>query len=142
MRPRESDVVFVVDEDAGSNAVKGVLSAGGKAVLLTDHSPCGTPDTVWLHQVSQWGHAIITRDFSMRHVEAEREALKTCGCHVFVLRCGGARFNELQEIVRLHHATMVKYVTRYATPFVAHVTAKSVNPRCELVRWADVKRDR
>lgn len=142
MRPRDNEIVFVVDEDAGPNVVKGIQAAGGKAILLTDRSPPGTPDVIWLAQVAQWGHAIVTRDFAMRSVPAEEAALKRSGCHVFILRCPSAGIDELHEIAKLHFPTMLRMVQKYATPFLAHVTAKSVNTHCELVRRAGIKRER
>lgn len=106
MRPRSSEVVFIVDEDAGTNVRDGIVLANGKAVMLYDHVPKGTADVDWLPQAHLWGNAIITRDLNMRKIPFERDALRRCGCHVFIIRCRGATFETLKNLATKHYEKM------------------------------------
>jgi hypothetical protein len=54
LRPREEDVVFVIDEDAGPSVVDGILDAGGRAILLSEKVPKGTEDVLWIPRVIEW----------------------------------------------------------------------------------------
>lgn len=141
MRPRDEDVVFVVDENCGPHVVDGLRDAGCNAILLTERVPPGTLDVDWIPRVREWGHAIVTRDMKMRGNPEERNALALCGVHVFIIRGGGLTFDELRARAKLHGKAMLRYVVKYATPFLAHVTSKEVQPRTPELRRSGVKRE-
>jgi hypothetical protein len=126
--PRDiSDIVFVVDEDAGPHVAEGIRDAGGNARLLIDIIGRGIPDLTWLPMVSSWGQALITRDVAMRSVRVEREALTRCGVHVFILRGQGMKFDALRETMKRHFPKMLRFVRNQSLPFVAHITANGVD---------------
>lgn len=139
MRPREDDVVFVVDECAGPHVRDGILDAGCRAILLTEKVPAGTEDVAWIPRAHEWGHAIITRDIAMRGNLLERAALANCGIHVFILRGGGLKLDELRAITRRHALAMRRYVVRNGTPFLAHVTTKLIDVKTPIVRRGGLK---
>ncbi len=140
MRPRSAaDVVFVVDEDAGSNVAKGIIAAGGNAVLLSEKLGHGTDDVDWIPRAHEWGCAIVTRDLAQRRNPFESEAHRQCGCHVFILRGGGLKFDELHAAMVKHYPEMLRYVLKYARPFIAHITSRSINVHEHTGRWGGVK---
>ena len=136
----KTDVVFVIDEDAGPHVLAGIVDAGGAACLLIDKVPRGTENVLWIPRVREWGHAIITRDVAMRRNPAEEYALRSCGVHVFILRAGGACFDELRALAKQHFNTMFRHVCTQATPYVAHVTRNGVDVRFGGGRLRDPKR--
>lgn len=109
-------------------------------MLVSDVFGQGTPDVDWIPRAREFGCAIVTRDIATRSNPAEREALMQCDCHVFIVRGGGLKLNELQALMKQHHTVMVRYVLKYATPFIAHVTSKSINVHEESGRWADQRK--
>lgn len=130
MPPRDiSDIVFVVDEDAGPHVAQGIRDAGGKASLLIELIGRGVQDVDWIPRVNEWGHALVTRDVAMRSVRAERDALAKCGVHVFILRGQGMKFEALRATMKCHFPTMLRFVRNHATPFVAHITGNGVDVR-------------
>jgi hypothetical protein len=119
-----AQVTFVIDEDTGPSAAEGIREAGGHAVLLTHARGMGAKDVDWLPTVKQLGHALITRDISMRF--DHKDVFAACGVHVFIVRAAGIRIDELRVLMRSHHATMCRFVRTHALPFVARVTRNDV----------------
>lgn len=141
MPPRSrSEIVFVIDEDAGPPVADGIRDAGGKAILLTDMVGRGVPDVEWLPRVSEWGQALITRDVAMRSVPAERQALAKCGVHVFILRAQRMGFDVLRSTTKNRFPNMLRFVQSHATPFVAHVTANGVDVKETNGRRAAIRK--
>jgi hypothetical protein len=121
------DVTFLIDECVGTSVADGLQACGSKIVMLVKKVERGTLDVAWVPRVRDWGcHAIITHDVAMRSRPAEAEALRESGVHVFVLRAHGAKLIDLRAIVETHHATMIRYVAKYAPPFLAHVTRSGI----------------
>ena len=106
----------------GSSVVDAIVEAGGLATLLTDHVPRGTEDVDFIPQLCDWGEAFITRDLAMRTNQSEWQALEVSKVHVFLFRAGGAKLDELQQLIKDRHSSMRNYVHKYGLPFVARVT--------------------
>jgi hypothetical protein len=140
LRRSATEIVFVIDEDAGPHVADGVRDAGGNACLLTDKVPRGTPDVEWIPRAREWGSAIITRDIAMRRNPAEQQALASCGLHVFILRGNGLRLDRLRELTKEHYHAMLRYVRTRATPFLAHVSRAGLNIRVGGERSSAIKR--
>lgn len=139
MRPREEDVIFVVDECCGPHVAKGLRDGGCKAVELVTLVPAGTEDVNWIPKANSWGHAIITRDVRMRSNEHERAALELSGVHIFMLR-GGLSLDDLYSVTKAYAPAMLRHVIKYSTPYLAYVTRKAVDVKVGMRRGA-VKRN-
>lgn len=135
------EITFVIDVDAGPNVADGIREAGGLAVLTTSYVTPDTPDVEWLPRVSSWGHALITRDVSMRTVPEERALLDAIGVHVFIIRGNNMRRDELRDLARQHCAAMLRLISKEALPYLAHITRTGIEHKTRTGRRAAIKKD-
>ena len=139
-RPKPLEPRFIVDECMGSSVVDAIVEAGGRAVLLTDHVKPGTEDVDFIPRLCDWGEAFVTRDLAMRTNEGEKQALGQCKIHVFIFRAGGAKLDELQQLVKDRHPSMRNYVHKYGIPFLARVTNTGIDVLTKTGRRGGMKK--
>lgn len=125
----------------GSCGVDAIRGAGGHAVELLGYFAQGTPDVDFLPELHNHCHAFVTRDVAMRSNEQERLALQICRVHVFIVRGGGLKLDDLKALVRGSFAKMRRYVNNHATPFLARVTKSDVVVVSTGGRRGGIKRD-
>lgn len=126
-RPKPPEPIFVVDENMASSGVEAIQEAGGTAVSLTDYFERGTQDVEFLPELGKYGQAFVTRDVAMRTNEQERRALAICPVHVFIVRGGGLKLEELKALLKLRFPKMRRHVLSHGTPFLARVTPSDVD---------------
>lgn len=85
----------------------------------------GTHDVDWLPQVGARGWVLITKDKSIRKREIELRALRESGVRAFVLTAGGLKGEERARVFDDALPAMLRLLRRYASGFVARVTAQS-----------------
>jgi hypothetical protein len=125
-RRKPPEPIFVVDENMASSGVEAIQEAGGVAVSLTDYFERGTPDVEFLPKLGNYGQAFVTRDIAMRTNEDERKALALCTVHVFIVKGGGLKLDDLKALVKVRFPKMRRHVLSHGTPFLARVTASDV----------------
>lgn len=140
-RRRTEAPTFIIDENMGSSIAAAFVERGSPACLLTSFVAAGTPDIDFIPRLAQWGQAFVTRDIAMRSNPVEMEALQQCGVHVFLFRAAGLNLDQLRALIADHHASMVRYVTKYTTPFVARVTRNGFDLVVASQRRSSVRRD-
>ena len=99
----------------------------------------GTPDIVWLPQVGARGWVLITKDKSIRKREIELRALRESGVRAFRLTAGGLKGEEQARVFEEALPAMLRLLRRYATGFVARVTAQSSVEIIEAARYIGKK---
>lgn len=142
MRLPDASIVFVIDEDAGPHVARGIIDAGGRAVMVTDMAGAGAKDRHWIPLARTWGSAIITRDLAMRRTPEEIRALLSSGCHTFILRAGHLKLDELHALAKNSYVKMARLVATRNTPFLATVSKTGITVMKESGRRGGPKPSR
>lgn len=81
-------MTFYLDENLGSTFAKTLIDAGLTVEFHKNYFSPGTPDTIWIPDISQRGWIGVTLDINTRFNPLEIEAIVTSKARILQLRVG------------------------------------------------------
>lgn len=116
-------MILFVDEGMGRYVVpEAIRAAGVQAEAHRDHFPQGTPDAVWIEEVTKRGWVIVGKDKGHRFEPLEMLAIQRSGARLFTLASGKRSGAENADAIVKALRAMERFDATQRPPYIARIT--------------------
>ena len=116
-------MVFFVDEDLDGPAFTGILEKAGIHIeKRRQHFESGTPDTIWIPQITEWGWVALTRDKGTKLKPEERRVIAEAGARMLILITRKTSHPMMAENFVNTYDRVVRFFEQSERPLVATLT--------------------